>query len=618
MVIEACGVVGFASFVAAGLRSAGAGTPRRLAFFTLDDLVARSLLERLSAQVLFGTLERSLGIYTAALWGARPVMHVATPRQDAPAPRRVSIAGGIIRVPEGFRGVPVEVAPSLFRAAIAHATAHLALGDGRFRPGGLKPVQLALVGLIEDARVEALAMRRFPGLRRLFAPFHVAEPVGVSTAPALLARLARALFDPDYRDDSGFIAKGRTLFAAELERLDDADLSRRIGGLLGNDLGQMRIQFNAKTYVVEPAYRDDGLGLWDFTTPPDVSPEDIEVPVEAVRVDRRDNGDRPDRHHDEPEPNGDAAGRAHAAPADDLGTAVATYPEWDRAAGIERADWTTIRDVPPIYGDAATIEAALARETSLRRRIERLVRGAKVGRTVRLRRQEDGVDLDLDAALDAAVALRAGEMPADRIHRTIAPKTRDLTTLILIDMSESTRERAAPSGATVLDVEKAAVALLAQAMERLGDPFALRAFASNGRDEVRLVRLSEFGEDFDAGAKARLAGLRSGLSTRLGAALRHAGAELAPVRAYRKIVLALTDGEPADIDVGDPLDLIEDARRAVRGLKARGIDVFGITLDPAGQGSGTAVFGRTNHMPVCRIEELPARLSELYFRLARR
>ncbi len=58
--------------------------------------------------------------------------------------------------------------------------------------------------------------------------------------------------------------KGRALFAAEMDHLEDMSLSRRIGGLLGNDLGQMRVQFNARTYVVEPVYRDDGLGLWDF------------------------------------------------------------------------------------------------------------------------------------------------------------------------------------------------------------------------------------------------------------------------------------------------------------------------------------------------------------------
>ena len=89
-------------------------------------------------------------------------------------------------------------------------------------------------------------MRRFPGLRRLWAPFHVARPEG-GTAPALLARMARALFEPGFQDSHGFVVKARRLF-------DEADMNepaamRAIGGLIGNDLGQMRVQFNARDWA---------------------------------------------------------------------------------------------------------------------------------------------------------------------------------------------------------------------------------------------------------------------------------------------------------------------------------------------------------------------------------
>ena len=146
---------------------------------------------------------------------------------------------------------------------------------------------MALIGLVEDARVETLAMRAFPGLRRLWAPFHVAGPSGVITAPTLLARLARALFDPQYADPDGFVEKGRALFAAENDRLDDVSVSRQIGGLLGNDLGQMRVQFNARTYVVEPVYRDDGLGLWDFGEQAQAQDDIVELTVDAADVYKR-------------------------------------------------------------------------------------------------------------------------------------------------------------------------------------------------------------------------------------------------------------------------------------------------------------------------------------------
>ena len=529
----------------------------------------------------------------------------------------MNIAGGVIRVPPVFRGLPKSGLPLLFRACVAHATAHVALTRVRFPVGSLKPLQMALIGLVEDARVETLAMRTFPGLRRLWTPFHVAEPSGVITAPGLLARLARALFDPDYADPDGFVSKGRELFAAELDRLDDVSLSRRIGGLLGNDLGQMRVQFNARTYVVEPVYRDDGLGLWDFGDRAPAEQDIVEMMVDAARIERRDQADNPDRRRDEAEPSPNDTGRAKERAPDERGPVLATYPEWDCDAETERPDWTTVRAAPMGRGDAAAIDDALEKIPDVRSRVRRLMRGAKVGRHERQRRRSDGPDLDLDAALDAAISLRAGELPDGRVFRSMARRTRDLCVTILLDVSESTRDRVA-TGVSVLDVERLAVATLAEALAALNDPFALRAFASAGRDDVRVFCLKDFAEPYGPGVKARLACLEPHLSTRLGTALRHTGAEIATVRCHRKLILVLTDGEPSDIDVVNPRDLVEDARRAVRSLRAKGIDVFGVTLDPSGAGSGAAVFGRSQHMPVRRLEDLPARLAELYFRLARR
>src|SRR5262249_10287004 len=115
----------------------------------------------------------------------------------------------------------------------------------------------------------------------------------------------------------------------------------------------------------------------------------------------------------------------------------------------------------------------------------------------------------------------------------------------------------------------------------------------------------------------RLAGLASGLSTRLGAALRHAGRGIGDTTSGRRLVIVLTDGEPSDIDVSDPHLLVEDARRAAVGLHAAGIDAYGVVPCRAGVSAASRIFGRGKTMMVQRVEDLPNRLSELYFRLAR-
>ena len=606
----------FENFVAAGLKVAAGDRRRRLAFFTLQDELARRLVERASAGVGFAETERQTKAFVTSLWGRPPLLRSFRGDTGQAPQRRAAIAGPLIRMPEIYRGVQGDAAYALYRAAAAHAQAHLMFGGPRFPVGSLKPLQIALVTLIEDARIESVAMRQLPGLRKLWSPYHVAVPAGVAAAPTLLARLARALFDPSYDDDDSFVAKGRSMFEARLPRLEDPAISREIGMLLGNDLGQMRVQFNAKTYVVEPVYRDDGLGLWDFGDDAPASGDTLDLAVDAARVEQRDDPDqsllRPDVLED-----GSAVGRARPVAPDQRGLVIAKYPEWDRAHGVERPEWTTVREVPARPGDPRLVEEALDSADVLRNRIRRLVRGVRVGRAIRLKRQLDGHDLDVDAMLDAGIALRMRQEPDPRVFRATTSKHRDLAVLLLLDISESTRDRLA-SGASILDVERLAVAVLAEAMSALADPFSMLAFASNGRDDVEMTTVKAFNEPYDRACVGRLAALSSGLSTRLGTALRHAGELISHARSFRKLVIVLTDGEPSDIDVVDPLDLVEDARRAAVGLRTRGIDGFGVVLGSGAMNSATRIFGRGNTMLVPRVEDLPARLSELYFRLARR
>jgi hypothetical protein len=614
-ILAANDVDDFGHFVATGLKAAAGNKQRRLHFFTLQDELARRLIERPAAGPGFAETEAATKAFVTSLWGVPPLLRGLPADIGLPQQRRVSLASPLIRMPDYYRGIEGDAARTLYKAAAAHAQAHLVFGGARFPVGTLKPLQLALVMLIEDARIETLAMRQLPGLRRLWAPYHVAEPIGAATAPMLLARLARALFDPAHPDGDGFVRKGCAMFEAAQTRIDNPAISREIGMLLGNDLGQMRVQFNARTYVVEPLYRDDGLGLWDFGDSAPTSTDTLELTVSAARSEPTEAPDNRDAAADLTAAD-DAIARARPVTADPRGTVVARYPEWDHAYGIERPDWTTVREVPARRGDPRTIERALDQALMLRNRIAQLVRGVRVGQPVRLKRQFDGHDFDIDAMIDAGIAMRINQDAEPRIFRASAPQHRDLSVLLLIDISQSTRDRVA-SGASVLDVERLAVAVLAEAMEALGDPFCLLAFASDGRDDVQVTAVKSFAEPYRADCIGRLAGLSSGLSTRLGTALRHAGASIASARTLRKLVIVLTDGEPSDVDTAQ-IDLVEDARRAAAGLRRRGIDSFGVVLDPGGISAASRIFGRGNTLLVPRLEELPGQLSGLYFRLARR
>jgi nitric oxide reductase activation protein len=186
--------------------------------------------------------------------------------------------------------------------------------------------------------------------------------------------------------------------------------------------------------------------------------------------------------------------------------------------------------------------------------------------------------------------------------------------LLLLDLSESTADLDR-NGNSVIAVEREAAAIVAQAIDSAHDALAVQGFSSDGRAKIHYRRIKDFTEPFDAVTRARLAGLRSSHSTRLGAALRHACAYLGGRRAFRRVLLVMTDGEPSDIDVLDPDYLREDARRAVLSARKMGIDAFAFAV---GEGSFRVldrIVGESRVLRVPRIETLPARIMQLFVEL---
>jgi nitric oxide reductase activation protein len=236
----------------------------------------------------------------------------------------------------------------------------------------------------------------------------------------------------------------------------------------------------------------------------------------------------------------------------------------------------------------------------------------------RQRGLEDGDEIDLNAAIDALIAIRMGQQPSPRITLRNVLKRRDLAVTVLLDLSESTNDAVgADDGRTILDLTREAAALLATAIDGIGDAFALHGFASDGRHDVRYWRFKDFGEGFDDAARARLQGMKGGLSTRMGAALRHAGAGLMRQPARRKLILLVTDGAPADIDVRDPQHLRHDTRKAVEELAAKGVTSYCLTLDAGADTYVKRIFGAHHYTILDRVERLPEKLPQLFASLTR-
>ncbi len=500
----------------------------------------------------------------------------------------------------------------LYRAAAAHAAAHDAFSTLRFERRKLKPVQLAIVSLLEDARVEQRAIDAMPGLRRLWLQYFDPRGRDATSAEALLLRLAHVLLDPQRTDDNPWVKKAQRLYLASQAQGSDPRPLRELGILLGNDIGQMRAQFNAKSYLVEPLYRDDNLFLWDSDAPPEEARmEDAGFTENALAQQSR------ERFESDADNEARLRPRAQASSDDDSGAATPErprYPEWDERTGRYRPHWCSIVEQRPAPVGASALRAGLARHAALSARLAQLLQARKLGQVQRLRRQPDGEDFEIDALVSAQTALRSGQSPEANLYRRTRRQKPDLSVLLLLDLSHSTR--AALGDATLLSLIREASVLLGDAIALGGDRIAIHGFQSNGRHEVNYLRFKEFDEPLDDTVLGRLAAVEGALSTRMGAAIRHASRLMRGCQTAQRLVLLLTDGEPHDIDVYQPGLLAADAARAVERSAAEGTPVFCVSVDAAADGYLRRIFGPHNYRVIDSIAQLPQRLPELYLRLA--
>ena len=266
------------------------------------------------------------------------------------------------------------------------------------------------------------------------------------------------------------------------------------------------------------------------------------------------------------------------------------------------------------------MDAILTQHKPVASRIRHLIDAMQPQGIVRRRGYEEGEELDLNAAIRAMVDIRRGIMPDPRISIRVTRHVRDLSIVVLMDLSESTNEKIGVAegdpgfeeASSILDLTREATGLLAWAIDAIGDNFAVHGFASDGRHDVQYYRFKDFEQRYGDEAKSRMAGMRGGLSTRMGAALRHAGWHLAQQNAQKRLVLLITDGEPADIDERDPQYLRHDAKKAVDELAAQGIYTFCLTLDPHADRYVARIFGENNYAVVDHVERLPERLPNVF------
>ena len=294
-------------------------------------------------------------------------------------------------------------------------------------------------------------------------------------------------------------------------------------------------------------------------------------------------------------------------------TAAITYPEWDCRIGAHRHPGATVRLLAPAVGPQPWVDSTLdthrALLVAIRRRFE-MLRAERV----RLRRQFDGDDLDLDACIDAQADRRAGLPMPQALYRSQRRARRDLAILLLIDVSGST-DGWVSAQRRVIDVEREALLLVCIALDALGEPYAVQAFSGDGPHAVTVRTLKRFDEPYANAVALRIAALEPEQATRTGAAIRHATATLRREPAAQRLLLLLSDGKPNDVDVYEGRYGIEDTREAVTEARLEGVAPFCLTVDRHAAAYLPAVFGARHYALLTQPERLPSVLLDWMRRL---
>ncbi len=562
-------------------------------YFRLETPDSRAVMQRERSGTLLVDVERRLELFQRALWSiderVYPYSRMLDERSD---PRPYYDDTGIF-LPDVNDDLESGISGfEQYLAALAHMAGHRRWTTPVFADNR-SPMQRLAIETFEDARIEYLLMQQYPGLRRLFLALHPVPREGdcdetqASCVRHRLTLLSRALLDASH----GYGDPDILDFVDRFHRCMDGGDSRT------TDMETLGIQFMARTrrqsdalaHVwfkdTEIAYRDDNRNLWQFHELDD----DEDFHVEPTEIEESEPDDSlPPRH----------------------------YPEWDYQTQAYRPDWASVYETLHPSGDAEIIERLLRKHDRLARQIKRMLDLLKPQNFVRVRYQEEGSELDLDIAIRSLIDYRSGHDPDPRINVSHRHNDRNIAVTILLDLSESLNQSVGSEGQTILQLEQEAVSLLAWAIEQLGDRFAIAGFHSNTRHQVRYYHIKGFGEHWNLDVKSRLAGMGAGWSTRMGAAMRHAAHYLGHQNADKKLLLVVTDGEPADVDVRDERHLIEDARAAVRELGQEDIYCYCINLDPQADAYVADIFG--NHYSIIdNIERLPEKLPKLFMSLTK-
>ncbi len=285
------------------------------------------------------------------------------------------------------------------------------------------------------------------------------------------------------------------------------------------------------------------------------------------------------------------------------GTAL-DYDEWDYRRNGYRQNWCRVHERELVLLQSSFADTTLEKYRGLLIKLRRQFEMMKITEHFS-RRQREGDDLDLDAIVEARGDKRAGISPSSKLFVRLQRNERDIATIFLVDMSNSTE-------GWVGTVIKEALLLLCEVMDVAGDPYGILGFSGMRRSRCDVYRIKDIEEPYNRLIRQRINSIQPREYTRMGPAVRHAFELLKGFEARTRLLVTITDGKPEDYDDYKGEYAIEDTRKALLEVRGAGIHTFCITVDRESHEYLPRMFGTGNYIFIDDIDKLPLRMIDLY------
>jgi nitric oxide reductase NorD protein len=280
------------------------------------------------------------------------------------------------------------------------------------------------------------------------------------------------------------------------------------------------------------------------------------------------------------------------------------YNEWDFNRRHYRKNWCVLRELSVHPGEIGFVEATLGKYYG---QIAQLKRTFEIlrGEEKQLKKQKHGTDIDLNAVVEAYADLASGMELSERLFTKLHKIERNIAVMFMVDMSGSTK-------GWINDAEREALVLLCEALEVLGDRYAIYGFSGITRKRCEVYKVKGFDEPYSTLVKQRIAGITPQDYTRMGVTIRHLSKLLEEQEARTKLLITLSDGKPDDYDTYRGEYGIEDTRQALIEAKQKGIHSFCITIDSEAREYLPHMYGAVNYTVIDDVKKLPLKMADIY------